>query len=117
MKHVSHDSQLANTHCDPLSGGLAALALGLSVALTTAAAAWPKAGAPVGVVFPPWVQLPDTIDRVVAAGGTIIDFGGAENVVIAIGPQSGFFGKLVSEGALVVLDGRLTSALCLTDKA
>ena len=75
-------------------------------------ATWPRAGAPVGVVFAPWVSLDDIHHRTIDAGGKLIDFGNVTGVVIAQSAEPTFVKRLYAQGALWVLDGNFAASLC-----
>ena len=75
-------------------------------------AAWPRAGAPVAVVFAPWVSLDDIHRRTIDAGGQLIDFGAITGVVVAQSAESAFVKHLYAKGALWVLDGDFVASLC-----
>ena len=85
-----------------------------SVIATTAIAARPRDGAPVGAVFAPGLPLSEIMQIVSDSGGQVIDTGRARNIVVALGRDPGFAAALYRQGAWFVFDGRAAAALCLT---
>lgn len=76
----------------------------------------PQSGRANRLFFAPWVSTSEAIAKIDAAGGRLIDIGATGNVVIALGPKQGFARGLLRQGAWLIVDGRLTAALCGIDR-
>lgn len=80
-------------------------------ALAVAGAVAGVAAAPTGtrmvVVAPPWSEPGRIMEIVAAAGGSLVDGGARDWIVLAESGERGFAARLMAAGALLVLDGRL----------
>lgn len=90
------------------------LALFGSAILAMLVAAAPRPGTPMGVIFPPWTDRGDILQRIVAADGVLLDLGRVAGVAVAVSETPNFAARLRAQGALIVMDGTLTAALCGT---
>lgn len=87
----------------------ATLALAVLAPFGTLLAAPPKAGTPVIVIVPPWLDG----DRLVAsAGGQVVGPTSAPLAVLAFSDDPDFADHLLLSGALGVRDGSLLANLC-----
>lgn len=64
------------------------------------------------VIAAPWSEPGRITDIVMQAGGSLVNGGTREWIVIAEGEEPGFASRLMAQGAVLVLDGRLAEA-CL----
>lgn len=62
----------------------------------------------VAVVGTPGGGAADSIRIIANAGGTVLNRGGPDNVLLAHSDQAGFAGRLYAAGARLVIDGRLS---------
>ena len=86
-----------------------ALNIGAALLVILASAAVPT-GSRVVVVAPPW-SAPDRIVAIITeAGGTIVNGGRTDWLAVAEMPSSEFVSRLISAGAMLVLDGKLAAA-------
>jgi hypothetical protein len=92
---------------------LVAVLLALNV-LGVAGAVAGVAAAPTGtrmvVIAPPWSEPGRIMEIVAAAGGSLVDGGARDWIVLAESGERGFAARLIAAGALIVLDGRLGKA-------
>ncbi len=88
---------------------LATLSVTLFVPFGSLLASAPKAGAPVLVLLPPWVDGPSVVE---AAGGRVIGPMSAPFALLAYGDDPGFADRLQIAGALNVSDASILSELC-----
>lgn len=80
------------------------------IASTFAAIAVAPTGDRLVVFVPPW-STPGRIMEIVGdAGGTLVNGGATDWIVVAEGNGHGFAGRLMAAGAMFVLDGRLGGA-------
>jgi hypothetical protein len=79
----------------------------------TVLAAWPRTGAQVAIVFPPWLTLAQIDDRITAAGGALIDFGVIKWVVVGLSDDPDFAQRLYGHGAIWAMDGTFAAGLCV----
>ena len=63
----------------------------------------------VAVVGAPGADPAESARIIAEAGGTILDRGGPDNVLVARSDRDGFAGRLYAAGARLVLDGRKTA--------
>lgn len=84
-------------------GGLGCL---IGVLVPLAVLALPRSEV-VAVVGMPGGGAADSIRIVAEAGGTLLNRGGPDNVVLARSDQAGFATRLYAAGASLVLDGRV----------
>lgn len=64
------------------------------------------------VVAAPWSEPGRMMDIVTQAGGSLVNGGALDWIVVAEGHERGFAARLMAAGAVLVLDGRLAEA-CL----
>ncbi|MCJ2094866.1 hypothetical protein MKK67_20530 [Methylobacterium sp. J-072] len=62
----------------------------------------------VAVVGPPGSGAAESVRIIAAAGGTVLNRGGPDNVLWARSDREGFTGRLYAAGARLVLDGHLS---------
>ncbi|MCJ2138835.1 hypothetical protein [Methylobacterium sp. E-066] len=62
----------------------------------------------VAVVGPPGGGAAESIRIIAEAGGTLLNRGGPDNVLLARSDREGFAGRLYAAGARLVLDGHLS---------
>ena len=95
-----------DTAATRITSGLMVLLLALfSVVGALAVGLTPQAGqTQLAVIAAPWRGLNDMVSLVAAADGTIVDVGGASNVIIASSDSPGFVTALYRAGAWLVLD-------------
>ncbi len=86
----------------------------VTVLVATAVAAYPKSGAPVAILYPPSTPISAIFQRVTDASGYVVDFGNIPGIAIAISDDPAFTTRMWQGGGVLLLDGALTSALCLT---
>ena len=87
----------------------ATLSLVLMAPVGALVAAPPKAGTPVIVIVPPWLDA----DKMVSlAGGQIVGPTSAPLAVLAVSDDPSFVRNLLISGALGVRDGSLMANLC-----
>lgn len=89
-----------------ITSGLMVLLLALfSVVGALAVGLTPQAGqTQLAVIAAPWRGLNEMVSLVAAADGTIVDVGGASNVIIASSDSPAFITALYRAGAWLVLD-------------
>ncbi len=84
----------------------------ITVAAVLTAMAVVPTGSRVVVIAPPWSE-PDRVMNIVReAGGSLVNGGTVDWIVVAEGNSQGFARRLIATGAILVLDGRLAQA-CL----
>ena len=92
----------------------AALCVGLGGPLAAAAA--PKPGKPVALIFPPWTSTADIIQRVASADGVAVERVSPIGVVLAVDLRPDgkppFPQRLRAAGALLVFNGSAAAYLC-----
>jgi hypothetical protein len=86
--------------------GLGALGCLAALLVPLAVLALPQSEV-VAVVAPPGADTTDGVRIVAEAGGTLLNRGSFDNVVLARSDRAGFAGRLYAAGARLVLDGRL----------
>lgn len=89
------------------------LVLAAFVIVVAVLASWPRRGLPVVVVFSPNLSLGEIDLRITSAGGALVDFGRFKGVVVGLSPDPDFTKRLYANGALWVMDGALTTGLCV----
>jgi len=79
----------------------------LGIAGAIAGVAMAPTGTRMVVIAPPWSEPGRIMQIVAAAGGSLVDVGARDWIVLAESDDRGFAARLFAAGALVVLDGRL----------
>jgi hypothetical protein len=79
----------------------------LAVTGAVAGVAVAPTGTRMVVIAPPWSEPGRIMQIVAAAGGSLVDGGARDWIVLAESGERGFAARLVAAGALLVLDGRL----------
>lgn len=79
----------------------------LGVAGAVAGVAVAPTGTRMVVIAPPWSEPGRIMQIVAAAGGSLVDGGARDWIVLAESGERGFAARLFAAGALFVLDGRL----------
>ena len=79
----------------------------LAVAGVIAGVAVAPTGTRMVVVAPPWSAPGRIMEIVAAAGGSLVDGGARDWIVLAESGERGFAARLFAAGAMIVLDGRL----------
>lgn len=82
----------------------------IAVAATLIAMAAVPTGSRVVVIAPPWSEPGRVMNIVREAGGSLVNGGAVDWIVVAEGNSHGFARRLIAAGAMVVLDGRLEKA-------
>lgn len=78
----------------------------LAVSGAVAGVAVAPTGTRMVVIAPPWSEPGRIMQIVAAAGGSLVDGGARDWIVLAESGERGFAARLVAAGALLVLDGR-----------
>ena len=86
--------------------GVGALGCLASLLVPLAVLALPQSEV-VAVVAPPGADTTDAVRIIAEAGGTVLNRGGSDNVLLARSDRTGFARRLYAAGARLVLDGRL----------
>ena len=79
----------------------------LAVAGVVAGVAVAPTGTRMVVIAPPWSEPGRIMQIVASAGGSLVDGGARDWIVLAESGERGFAARLFTAGALLVLDGRL----------
>jgi hypothetical protein len=79
----------------------------LAVAGVVAGVAVAPTGTRMVVIAPPWSEPGRIMQIVASAGGSLVDGGARDWIVLAESGERGFAARLFAAGALLVLDGRL----------
>ena len=86
--------------------GVGALGCLASLLVPLAVLALPQSEV-VAVVAPPGADTTDAVRIIAKAGGTVLNRGGSDNVLLARSDRAGFARRLYAAGARLVLDGSL----------